>query len=363
MARVFGVRLIVILGFAFTVVLVQMIAVSRLGSYSQEFFKEEEQKLHVLSRKPTTSLEHVSVKRSPRKAASDMLVYSQEKPKQVTDIAVKDSDRHVLAKGEEEKERPAGRVPVAIMSDDKALGANDKQATQQVTSNEATTTQTTTAEQVTTTATPQKEVTTKATTIKIHTTKAPVFCDITNGDAVSAITRASTIACKNMLRNVTCLAQEGKLYNMDIPNLCTLGTNPGEVVESLSFSKDNNSSVRILFLMSLHGRSARQVKRLFKAIYHSNHYYYIHVDSVSYCRTLYCVYYCSVLQRSDYLYREMKHLLRYPNVALTPWQLATIWGGASLLQMLLRAIEDVDQRSDWKWDFFINLSESDYPIQ
>ena len=59
----------------------------------------------------------------------------------------------------------------------------------------------------------------------------------------------------------------------------------------------------------------------------------------------------------------MKHLLKYPNVALTPWQLATIWGGASLLQMLLRAIEDVDRKTDWEWDFFINLSESDYPVQ
>ena len=61
MARLFGVRLVVILGFALAVVLVQIIAVSRLGSYSQEFFKEEEHKLHVLSRRPTTSLEHVSI--------------------------------------------------------------------------------------------------------------------------------------------------------------------------------------------------------------------------------------------------------------------------------------------------------------
>lgn len=61
MARFFGVRLIVILGFALAIVLVQMIAVSRLGSYSQEFFKEEERKFHMHNRKPTTSLEHVSV--------------------------------------------------------------------------------------------------------------------------------------------------------------------------------------------------------------------------------------------------------------------------------------------------------------
>ena len=61
MARLFGVRLVVILGFALAVVLVQIIAVSRLGSYSQEFLKEEEHKLHVLSRKTTTTFEHVSI--------------------------------------------------------------------------------------------------------------------------------------------------------------------------------------------------------------------------------------------------------------------------------------------------------------
>ena len=61
MAKLFGVRLVVILGFALTVVLVQIIAVSRLGSYSQEFLKEEEHKLHVPSRKTTNSLEHVSI--------------------------------------------------------------------------------------------------------------------------------------------------------------------------------------------------------------------------------------------------------------------------------------------------------------
>lgn len=39
--------------------------------------------------------------------------------------------------------------------------------------------------------------------------------------------------------------------------------------------------VRILFMLTWNGRALRQVKRLFKQIYHVNHYYYIHVDSVS----------------------------------------------------------------------------------
>ena len=264
------------------------------------------------------------------------LIYSQKDPKQVIDVVVEDVD--VLAGAVDMKERPAGRVPVAVTNDDKR--SDNEQTTERATSSEATTqratsseattqratsseattqratsseattqratssetttqratssevtterttnsepkTQATTVKQVTTEATTHKEVSTEATTAKEHTKNTPVFCDIANGDALSAITRASTKACKNTIKNVTCLAQEGKLYNMDIPNLCPLGTNPGAVVESLSFSKDEGNSVRILFLLSLHGRSVRQVRRLFKAIYDSKHYYYIHVDSVS----------------------------------------------------------------------------------
>jgi protein xylosyltransferase len=39
--------------------------------------------------------------------------------------------------------------------------------------------------------------------------------------------------------------------------------------------------VRIVFLLTLNGRALRQVKRLLKILYHKNHYYYIHVDVVS----------------------------------------------------------------------------------
>jgi len=195
-----------------------------------------------------------------------ILVYSQEKPKQVIDVTVKDLDKHVMDRPVKEEERPSNKIlPEVVMTDDEIKKVSDSTVQQPTTSK----------------ASRVVEVTTKHITVKEDTTKAPKFCDITNGDALSAINRASSVSCKNMIRNVTCLAQEGKLYNMDIPNLCTLGTNPGVNVESLSFSKNDNNSVRILFLMSLHGRSARQVKRLFKAIYHSDHYYYIHVDSVS----------------------------------------------------------------------------------
>ena len=69
-------------------------------------------------------------------------------------------------------------------------------------------------------------------------------------------------------------------------------------------------------------------------------------------------------QRSDYLRREVLKMIRnFPNAAVAPRSLATIWGGASLLKMLLKCMEDLMAKKDWKWDFFINLSESDYPIK
>ena len=64
------------------------------------------------------------------------------------------------------------------------------------------------------------------------------------------------------------------------------------------------------------------------------------------------------------MHQELQDLLdRFDNVRLTPWRLATIWGGASLQQMLIRAMEDADTMTDWNWDFFVNLSESDFPFR
>lgn len=69
-------------------------------------------------------------------------------------------------------------------------------------------------------------------------------------------------------------------------------------------------------------------------------------------------------QRSNYLHKEVLSLAsQYSNVRVTPWRMSTIWGGASLLTMYLRSMEDLLKMSDWSWDFFINLSAADYPIR
>ncbi|XP_069701482.1 xylosyltransferase oxt [Periplaneta americana] len=115
---------------------------------------------------------------------------------------------------------------------------------------------------------------------------------------------------------------------------------PREVAES------GESPVRIAFLLTLNGRALRQVRRLIKVLFHRDHFFYIHVDA-----------------RQDYLFRELLVLERsLPNVRLARNRYATIWGGASLLQMLLTSMNELLE-SGWEWDFVINLSESDFPVK
>ena len=69
-------------------------------------------------------------------------------------------------------------------------------------------------------------------------------------------------------------------------------------------------------------------------------------------------------KRSNYLHRQVLQFARqYSNVRVTPWRMATIWGGASLLSTYLQSMRDLLEMTDWPWDFFINLSAADYPIR
>lgn len=38
--------------------------------------------------------------------------------------------------------------------------------------------------------------------------------------------------------------------------------------------------MRIAYMLVVHGRAIRQLKRLLKAVYHERHFFYIHVDKV-----------------------------------------------------------------------------------
>ena len=107
-------------------------------------------------------------------------------------------------------------------------------------------------------------------------------CDISDvKDAMSALSRAKSHECKELIHNVSCMSKAEKLYNRAIKNTCPLGRHPGSGFVKLPYDAGKGSLATVVFLFSVHGRAFRQVKRLFKAIYHTDHYYFIHVDSVS----------------------------------------------------------------------------------
>ncbi|CAG5128244.1 unnamed protein product, partial [Candidula unifasciata] len=106
--------------------------------------------------------------------------------------------------------------------------------------------------------------------------------------------------------------------------------------------------IKIVFVLTVSGRAVRQVARLLRIIYSPDHFYYIHVD-----------------KRQEYMYRELLPLEQcFSNVMLTRHRFSTIWGGASLLQAHLSFLRELfDDKPAWNWDYYINLSESDYPIK
>ncbi|XP_031573565.1 xylosyltransferase 1-like [Actinia tenebrosa] len=174
-------------------------------------------------------------------------------------------------------------------------------------------------------------------------------CKPKHKDANSALRRVKSETCRREIYKISCLSESNKLYMRGIKRYCPLPQSSKSPAKSINDAKPvpYGPPIRIAYILTLHGRAFRQVKRLFKAIYHRQHYYYFHIDT-----------------RSDYLRREVANLIKdFPNTALAPWSMSTIWGGATLLQMLLRCMEDLIKKKNWKWDFFINISGSDYPIK
>ena len=100
--------------------------------------------------------------------------------------------------------------------------------------------------------------------------------------------------------------------------------------------------------LQVSGRAVRQVKRLLKRIYHVDDFYLIHVDS-----------------RQDLMHRELSIIAdKFPeNIRMVKDRKPCIWGGISVLEMILGSIEELLNMDDWKWDFIMNLSESDYPLK
>uniref|UniRef100_A0A8I3N3Y3 Xylosyltransferase 1 n=1 Tax=Canis lupus familiaris TaxID=9615 RepID=A0A8I3N3Y3_CANLF len=177
----------------------------------------------------------------------------------------------------------------------------------------------------------------------------PPKCDISGKEAISALSRAKSKHCRQEIGDTYCRHKLGMLMPKKVTRFCSL---EGKANKNVQWDEDSveymlANPVRIAFVLVVHGRASRQLQRMFKAIYHKDHFYYIHVD-----------------KRSNYLHRQVLQFARqYGNVRVTPWRMATIWGGASLLSTYLQSMRDLLEMTDWPWDFFINLSAADYPIR
>jgi hypothetical protein len=112
--------------------------------------------------------------------------------------------------------------------------------------------------------------------------------------------------------------------------------------------KANNAipdQITIAYLILVH-RFPEQFKRLFKAIYHPENYYLIHLD-----------------KKTDIdIYKDIEDFLTdFPNA----WILESenvVWGGYSMVQVELNGIKYL-LSLNLAWDFFINLSGQDYPLK
>ena len=120
------------------------------------------------------------------------------------------------------------------------------------------------------------------------------------------------------------------------------------VIAFLLYHLQDKKNIRVVYLLTINGRASRQVKRLIKKLFDGENYIFIHVD-----------------KRNDYLYREMKDVeSKFPDlIHVTDQRRNIVWGGTSMLLMLLDCYEILLNKKEWKWDFVINLSESDYPVK
>lgn len=138
-------------------------------------------------------------------------------------------------------------------------------------------------------------------------------------------------------------------------DLFKLNNEKKSIFTSLFGSMTNKFQHRIVFIFTLNGRNDRFVMRLLKRLYHSDHFYYFHVD-----------------EKAVYLRRKLELMLNelvmsknLNNIKMAEWSMSPIWGGASLLKSHFRIMADLVKLKmiNWDWDYMINLSESDYPIK
>ena len=107
-------------------------------------------------------------------------------------------------------------------------------------------------------------------------------CTLKHKDAHSALKRVKSESCKRLIYKTACLSEAKMLFNLDLKRTCPVPRDKGSPAKPVDPTRTGyGNPIRIAFVLTLHGRAFRQVKRLFKALYHNNHYFFFHIDSVS----------------------------------------------------------------------------------
>jgi len=114
--------------------------------------------------------------------------------------------------------------------------------------------------------------------------------------------------------------------------------------EKLNFEAPSRQ-IQVAYFVMVH-RFPEQFKRLFKAIYHPENYYLIHLDK----------------KTSLEIYDDIQDFLTdFQNTYILESK-NVVWGGYSMIQAELSGIKyllDINA----EWDFFINLSGQDFPLK
>lgn len=107
-------------------------------------------------------------------------------------------------------------------------------------------------------------------------------CTVKHKDALSALKRVKSDSCKRLIYKTACLSEAKMLLKIDVKRSCPVPRDKGSPAKTVDPTRTAyGSPIRIAYVLTLHGRAFRQVQRLFKALYHSNHYFFFHIDSVS----------------------------------------------------------------------------------
>jgi len=134
-----------------------------------------------------------------------------------------------------------------------------------------------------------------------------------------------------------------KFKYLDTPNDFTMASKLALPLPKNPLPTKEPNKISIVFFIMAHKWPARVI-RLVQRLYQSHHYFYIHVDKHLEAQWLYMY------------YTLTDHFVGFSNIFVVA-NFGNNWGGVSLLYSEFHAFLDV---LHLEWNYFINLSETDY---